>query len=124
MKSVFGCESRAQCYCASRRLTPSPAFAAAHTPAGLFDAALCAVFVAISAGLVVWVAPASAGSGIPDMKGYLNGTNLKQALTCNAGLAIAHAEVGGRSSLALITSANDVVVVEGLCVFVTEDFVC
>eukprot|EP01046_Picozoa_sp_COSAG06_P013755 COSAG06_NODE_838_length_12005_cov_473.630354_7_plen_50_part_00 len=28
--------------------------------------------------------PAAAGSGIPDMKGYLNGTNLRGALTCKA----------------------------------------
>lgn len=50
----------------------------------LFDAGVCGALVFIAAGLVVWVEPASAGSGIPDMKGYLNGTNIKRALTFNA----------------------------------------
>ena len=45
---------------------------------------LCAGLVFLAAGLCIWVEPASAGSGIPDMKGYLNGTNIKDALTFNA----------------------------------------
>jgi chloride channel 7 len=51
------------------------------------DVLLCMAFVGISSGLVVWVEPAAAGSGIPDMKGYLNGTNLRATLTMRALLA-------------------------------------
>lgn len=51
------------------------------------DVLLCMAFVGISSGLVVWVEPAAAGSGIPDMKGYLNGTNLRATLTMKALLA-------------------------------------
>ena len=36
------------------------------------------------AGAEVSAICAAAGSGIPDMKGYLNGTNLRGALTCKA----------------------------------------
>lgn len=48
------------------------------------DVMICGLYVAVASGLVVWVEPAAAGSGIPDMKGYLNGTNLRGALTCKA----------------------------------------
>jgi chloride channel 7 len=48
------------------------------------DVLMCGAYVAVASGLVVWVEPAAAGSGIPDMKGYLNGTNLRGALTCKA----------------------------------------
>lgn len=48
------------------------------------DVILCGLYVAVASGLVVWVEPAAAGSGIPDMKGYLNGTNLRGALTYKA----------------------------------------
>ena len=41
-------------------------------------------FVGVATGLVVWVEPASSGSGIPDLKAYLNGTNLRQLLTLKA----------------------------------------
>lgn len=50
----------------------------------VIDVMLCGLYVAVASGLVVWVEPAAAGSGIPDMKGYLNGTNLRGALTCKA----------------------------------------
>jgi chloride channel 7 len=48
------------------------------------DVLICGLYVAVASGLVVWVEPAAAGSGIPDMKGYLNGTNLRGALTSKA----------------------------------------
>ena len=41
-------------------------------------------FVGVATALVVWVEPAAAGSGIPDVKAYLNGTNLQQFLTFRA----------------------------------------
>ena len=48
------------------------------------DVLICAAYVAVASGLVVWVEPASSGSGIPDLKAYLNGTNLRQLLTIKA----------------------------------------
>ena len=50
----------------------------------VLDVVICGLYVGVASGLVVWVEPAAAGSGIPDMKGYLNGTNLRGALTCKA----------------------------------------
>lgn len=35
----------------------------------LIDVFMCGAYVAVASGLVVWVEPAAAGSGIPDMKG-------------------------------------------------------
>lgn len=55
-----------------------------HFGAFVIDVVICGLYVAVASGLVVWVEPAAAGSGIPDMKGYLNGTNLRGALTCKA----------------------------------------
>ena len=56
-----------------------------NVPLAFFwDVLICGLYVGVSSGLVVWVEPAAAGSGIPDMKGYLNGTNLRGALTCKA----------------------------------------
>jgi H+/Cl- antiporter ClcA len=52
--------------------------------AWLADVTLAMAFVGVATGLVVWVEPASSGSGIPDLKAYLNGTNLRQLLTLKA----------------------------------------
>lgn len=52
--------------------------------AWLADVTLAMAFVGVATGLVVWVEPASSGSGIPDLKAYLNGTNLRQLLTIKA----------------------------------------
>ena len=52
--------------------------------AWLTDVTLAMAFVGVATGLVVWIEPASSGSGIPDLKAYLNGTNLRQLLTVKA----------------------------------------
>ena len=52
--------------------------------AWLVDVTLAMAFVGVATGLVVWVEPASSGSGIPDLKAYLNGTNLRRLLTLKA----------------------------------------
>lgn len=55
----------------------------------IIDVFFCMVFVGFAAFLVVCVEPASAGSGIPEAKAYLNGSNVRRylspaALICKA----------------------------------------
>merc|ERR1711871_112881 len=55
----------------------------------VMHALFCMVFVGFAAFLVVCVEPASAGSGIPEAKAYLNGSNVRRylspaALICKA----------------------------------------
>ena len=55
----------------------------------ILDVFFCCTFVGFAAFLVVCVEPASAGSGIPEAKAYLNGSNVRRylspaALICKA----------------------------------------
>lgn len=48
---------------------------------------MAVAYVAIAAFLVVFVAPGAGGSGIPELKSYLNGTNLQNVFTLKALIA-------------------------------------
>lgn len=49
-------------------------------PGAVLFVVFCLVFVTIAACLVVYVAPLGAGSGIPELKSYLNGVRIPQFL--------------------------------------------
>jgi chloride channel 7 len=52
--------------------------------AWLANVTLCMAFVGVATSLVVFVEPAASGSGIPDLKAYLNGTNIRRLVTFKA----------------------------------------
>jgi chloride channel 7 len=52
--------------------------------AWLANVTLCVAFVAVASSLVVWIEPAASGSGIPDLKAYLNGINIRRLITFKA----------------------------------------
>lgn len=65
----------------------------------LIDALFCMLFVGFAGFLVVCVEPLSAGSGIPEAKAYLNGSNVRRylspaALACKA-VGVSFAVAGG-----------------------------
>ena len=65
----------------------------------LIDVSICCLFVGTAGFLVVCVEPASAGSGIPEAKAYLNGSNVPRylspaALICKA-VGVSFAVAGG-----------------------------
>ena len=45
----------------------------------LFNVSYSLALVAISAGSVLWLSPAAAGSGVPEVMAYLNGCHLPKA---------------------------------------------
>ena len=47
--------------------------------AWLFNVAYSLSLVAISAASVLWISPAAAGSGVPEVMAYLNGCSLPKA---------------------------------------------
>jgi hypothetical protein len=47
--------------------------------AWLFNVAFSLALVAVSAASVLWISPAAAGSGVPEVMAYLNGCSLPKA---------------------------------------------
>lgn len=45
----------------------------------LFNVSYSLALVAVSAGSVLWLSPAAAGSGVPEVMAYLNGCHLPKA---------------------------------------------
>lgn len=45
----------------------------------MFNVSYSLALVAISAGSVLWLSPAAAGSGVPEVMAYLNGCHLPKA---------------------------------------------
>ena len=47
--------------------------------AWLFNVSYSLALVAVSAGSVLWISPAAAGSGVPEVMAYLNGCHIPKA---------------------------------------------
>lgn len=57
---------------------------ASFWPAAVVFVAICLLFVTIAACMVIYIAPLGAGSGIPELKSYLNGVKIPGFLAANS----------------------------------------